>query len=245
MMKEKKGPPIVLSVVMPAYNEETNIAAVIDEHVAVLRSLAGAIFDWEIVCLDDASTDKTEAVLHAVAKRIRKLRVITHEVNKGIFASFTDVQNAAEGTHIYSTASDGQWPATNIIGMLNTIKTDGSDLVVAVRTNRREVYGLWRLFVSAGFNLLPRILFGIKTEDAGSVKLGRREVFQLDLISHSPFGEAERIIRANREGYRVSYYPIQFTPRLAGKMSGAKLTNVFGALRDCIRCVIAYGLGQR
>ena len=115
-------------------------------------------------------------------------------------------------------------------------------LQVPVRTNRRDIYGPWRLLVSTGFNLLPRILFGINTEDAGGVKLGRREIFRFDLISQSPFGEAERIIRAKRDGYLVSYHPIQFTPRLAGKMSGAKLTNVFGSLRDCFRCVKTYGL---
>ena len=233
-----------LSVVMPSYNEESNIEAVINEHVGVLRSLEDEISKWEIVCLDDASTDRTAEILDAISGRNTNIRVIRHERNMGIFASFTNVQNAGEGTHIYSTASDGQWPASNIVGMLDAMKNHNADLVVAVRTNRKQVYGPWRLLVSTGFNLLPRILFGINTEDAGGVKLGRREVFRFNLISRSPFGEAERIIRARREGLRVIYYPIEFTPRLAGKMSGAKLSYIVGSLRDCFRCVVAYGLGR-
>jgi hypothetical protein len=81
------------------------------------------------------------------------------------------------------------------------------------------------------------MLFGLVTRDAGSIKLGAREVFTCDVISRSPFAEAERIIRAHRRGYRVEFVPINFLPRTHGKAKGATLPNLIASLRDCLRLV--------
>ncbi len=230
---------MILSVVLPAYNEQATIEPVILEHARVLAGLNGPLHDWEILCLDDASTDGTLARLRELEQRIPRLRVLAHERNQGIFQSFHDLFAAARGTHIYLTAADGQWPAANLLRLLLEIQR-GADLAVGVRPNRREVYSLQRRAVSCMFNLMPRLLFGVKTEDAGSVKLGLREIFNFQLISRSPFAEAERIIRARLEGYRVAFAPIQFLRRPAGKQRGASWRNVRRSLADCIRCYTAY-----
>ncbi len=230
---------------MPAYNEEATIERVVFEHREVLSSVRDLIDDWEIVCLDDASTDRTLQVLQSLAARDNKIRVIRHPRNKGIYESFGDLFRDAKGTHIYMTASDGQWPAANIRRMLDPVLSSRSDLVVGVRANRGEVYGVWRYIVSSVFNLLPRIFFGVDTEDAGSVKLGKREIFNFELVSRSPFAEAERIIRARRENCRVDFVSITFTPRTSGKMSGAKWKNLTASGRDFLRCILKYGVFKR
>lgn len=230
---------MILSVVLPAYNEQASIEQVILDHARVLSGLNGHLDDWEIVCLDDASTDGTLARLRELEQRIPRLRVLTHETNQGIFQSFDDLFAAARGTHIYLTASDGQWPAANLPRLLIEIAR-GADLAVGVRLNRAEIYSPQRRAVSWMFNLMPRLLFGVKTEDAGSVKLGLREIFTFDLISRSPFAEAERIIRAGREGYRVAFAPIQFLRRSAGKERGASWRNIRRSFADCLRCYSAY-----
>lgn len=234
-----------LSVVMPAYNEEANIEAVILDHVRALEVLRDTIRNWEIVCLDDASTDNTHAILERLAKRVPGLRVLRHTSNEGIYRAFADVQNAALGDYIYATGSDGQWPARNLITMWETLQSSNADLVVGVRHNRREIYGPWRLLVSRLFNLLPVVLFGVKTMDAGSIKLGRRNHFQTALLSRSPFVEAERIIRTKRMNQTVEFVPIECTARSAGKATGARWDYIVGSLRDCMRCLVRYGLRQQ
>jgi len=234
---------MVLSVVLPAYNEQSSIEEVVLEHHRVLCSLGSRLSDWEIVCLDDASTDSTPAILKKLAANVPRLRVLKHEKNQGIFASFRDLFSSARGTHVYLTASDGQWPAANLVTMLAELEA-GADLVVGVRPNRSEIYSASRRTISFLFNLLPRIFFGVKTSDAGSIKLGVREVFRFDLISRSPFVEAERIILARRRGYRVAFVPIQFLSRTAGKERGASWRNVRGSLIDCFRCLNFYGFGM-
>ena len=231
---------MVLSVVLPAYNEQGTIEQVILEHYRVLSALGTRLEDWEILCLDDASTDATPAILKKLAASVPKLRVLTHASNQGIFASFRDLFASARGTHIYLTASDGQWPASNLLNMLSALEAN-ADLVVGVRPNRAEIYSAGRRVVSFLFNLLPRIFFGVETSDAGSIKLGVRAVFKFDLISRSPFVEAERIILARRRGYHVAFVPIQFLSRTAGKERGASWRNIRQSLVDCFRCVNFYG----
>ena len=230
----------LLSVVMPAYNEEASIERVILEHVACLERRRDLVPAWEIVCVDDGSRDRTADVLRALNEREPRVQVVRHETNKGIYAAFTRCYREARGTHIYATGSDGQWPAENLEPMLEHLLA-GADLVVGVRNNRREVYTVARRILSFGFNMLPRVLFGVTVQDAGSVKLGRREIFLFDLTSTSPFFEAERIIRASREGYQIDFVPIRFMVRSGGKASGSSWKNIRASVRDLFRCLAVYG----
>jgi glycosyltransferase involved in cell wall biosynthesis len=228
---------VSLSVVMPAYNEETAIERVILEHVAVLKRMGLALAAWEIVCVDDGSTDRTPEIMAEVQRAEPRVRVV-RQPNQGIFGAFSRAYREARGSHIYSTGSDGQWPAENLLKMFASLQT-GADLVIGVRMNRREVYTPARRLISKAFNVLPRVLLGVRVEDAGSVKLGVREVFQIDLISRSPFVEAERIVRAHRAGYKVDFVPIQFLTRLGGKEKGASWKNISTSAVDLLRCLKA------
>jgi hypothetical protein len=104
-----------------------------------------------------------------------------------------------------------------------------------------EVYTPARRVISKAFNLLPRILFGARVEDAGSNKLGVREVFEYQLISRSVFFEAERIILAHRRGRRVEFVPIRFLSRTQGKAMGASWKNLRNSILDLLRCLWKYG----
>jgi dolichol-phosphate mannosyltransferase len=230
-----------LSVVMPAYNEQGSIRRVVLEHAAVLERLQGAAPEWEIVVVDDASSDETALILENLRERVPRLRVVRHERNQGIYATFSRCYAEARGSHVYSTGSDGQWPAENLALLMDCLLA-GADLVIGVRRNRRDVYSVPRRIVSFGFNALPKLLFGVAVQDAGSVKLGLRRAFEFDLVSRSPFFEAERIIRARRSGLKVGFVPIDFLSRSGGKAGGASWRNISSSLRDVLRCVRTYGL---
>jgi glycosyltransferase involved in cell wall biosynthesis len=235
---------LFLSVAMGAFNEESSIEAVIVEHVGMLRALEPPFSNWEIVCVDDGSTDATPQILDRLQTRFPELRVIRHPTNQGIAATQTHLYRQIRGTHIYFTGSDGQWPPENLPRMLRHV-LEGADLVVGVRENRREVYNLRRQFVSLAFNVLPRLFLGVKTGDAGSVKLGRRELFTLPLVSRSPFADAERIFQAHRSGYRVDFLPIRFEKRSGGKSKGANWSNVVSSTGDLFRCCFVYKLAPQ
>jgi glycosyltransferase involved in cell wall biosynthesis len=232
---------MVLSVVMPVYNEEAVIERVIREHLDLLSSLQDTIDRWEILCLDDGSVDRTPEILEAMARHEPRIRVVRHPRNMGISVSLKDLYTLAVGTYVYVTGSDGQWPASNLTVLLKEQRESGADFVIGVRSNRREVYSFKRQLVSNLFNLLPRMLFGVKTGDAGSNKLGRSEIFRAPIVSQSPFAEAERILRASLEGYRVSFAAIEFLPRTSGRTTGASWKHLLASLRDVLRCLRTYG----
>jgi len=238
-MEGKVLPVRMLSVIMPVYNEQAMIERVVLDHVEAAHQLGDSVQAWEIVCVDDGSQDRTPEILRDLQQRVPELRVIRQE-NQGIFGAFTRAYQEARGSHIFATGSDGQWPAGNLELLLRPALS-GADLVVGVRSNRREVYTLARRLISMAFNLLPRLLFGVRVEDAGSVKLGVREVFEYPLISRSVFFEAERIILAQRAGRRVEFVPIRFLPRAQGQALGASWKNLRASVVDLARCLWRYG----
>jgi glycosyltransferase involved in cell wall biosynthesis len=234
----------LLSVAMPAYNEQACIEAVVLDHLRVLQSLCAA-GEWELLCLDDGSDDGTLAILQALAAEHPGVRVERHERNLGLFESMTDAARLARGRYVYLTASDGQWPADNLARLLSALRQENADVAVAVRDNRASIYTAWRRVVSFFFRLLPRVLFGVDTLDPGSVKLAAREIFAYDLVSRSPFAEAERLIVARARGLKVVAVPALFSHRAGGRASGARWCNITSSLRDVVRCLRRYGLRCR
>ena len=88
----------------------------------------------------------------------------------------------------------------------------------------------------AFFNLLPALLFGVRTYDAGSIKLFRREVLDIPVLSRGPFREAERIIRAHDQKFRVGVVDVDHFSRHGGKAGGARFGLIAQSVRDRMRC---------
>jgi glycosyltransferase involved in cell wall biosynthesis len=219
-----------LSVVMPVYNEEEALANTLEEAVA---ALSDAAFCYEIVIVDDASTDDSGQILEQWRRRYPEIiRVVRHESNRGIAAACQTLFREARGVYVFLNASDGQWKTAECLRMMEI--RDRYDLVIGVR--KQKHYTLWRKAVSGAFNLLPRLCFGVPTYDAGSIKLYKAEVLTIPLISRGVFGEAERIIRAERRGYRVGTIEVDHFSRTGGLATGARLSVVAVAVADLLRC---------
>jgi hypothetical protein len=108
------------------------------------------------------------------------------------------------------------------------------DVIIASRI--KKPYGYNRLLISWFFNFLPKLFFGVKTFDAGAVKLLRREIIEkLPIISTTPFSEAERLIRSVRAGYRVTEFPVAVEFRKTGKSSAIKWSVLRCTLIDVFR----------
>jgi glycosyltransferase involved in cell wall biosynthesis len=223
--------PPELSVVMPVYNEERALPEVLDE---ALRVLAGAPFGFEFVLVDDASTDSSPAILRAFQQQHPQfsIRILRHERNRGIAAACETLFTAARGRYVFLNASDGQCRTAECLRMMEL--RGRYDLVIGKRVEKH--YTLCRAAISRAFNLLPWLLFGVPTHDAGSIKLVRRELLQIPLASRGPFREAERIIRARRRGYRIGMVTVDNQPRRNGEARGARWGLVGQAVLDLLRC---------
>ncbi len=218
-----------LSVCFPAYNEEPTVETVLEEAHALLSESG---LDYEILICDDGSTDRTGEIINGLANRLPNFGVLYHPTNRGIRETVEHLYHEASKDLIFINATDRQWE-TRIVFELLAMANDW-DIIVTSR--KRKPYTPLRQLVSLLFNLVPRVVFGVETFDAGSVKLVRREIIQrFPLVSRSPFSEAERIIRATRGGYRVTQYPVEVSPRAAGKARGANVNVVLAAAADVIR----------
>jgi glycosyltransferase involved in cell wall biosynthesis len=218
-----------VSVCFPAYNEEATVAGVLDEAAA---ALAEAGIDHEILVCDDGSTDGTGAIIDEIAARTPVMRAIHHERNQGIRETFEHLYREASKEFVFLNSTDRQWDTRVLFDLLPL--TREWDIIVASRLDKH--YGLARRVVSSGFNLIPRVMFGLRVRDAGAVKLVRREIIErLPLVSRSPFSEAERLVRARRAGYRITERPTETAPRRAGRARGVNRGLVLQALADVPR----------
>jgi glycosyltransferase involved in cell wall biosynthesis len=220
-----------LSIVMPVYNEEGALPEVLAEAAAVA---ARAPFDVEVVVVDDASTDGSLQLLHDWQARHPELtfRILRHESNRGIAGACTTLFAAARGEYVFLNGADGQCRSADALHMMGL--RDRYDIVVG---RRRDKHYTWRrALISKAFNLLPWLLFGVRTYDAGTIKLVRADLLRIGLLSRSPFAEAERIIRASRRGCRVGWTWVDNRPRRSGKAGGARWSLVAQSLRDALRC---------
>jgi glycosyltransferase involved in cell wall biosynthesis len=218
-----------VSVCFPAYNEEATIAGVLEEAEAMLTA---AGLDYEILVCDDGSRDRTGAIVDGIAARLPRLRAMHHPQNRGIYETFEHLYREATREFVFLNSTDRQWDTRILLDMLPL--TAEWDVVIASR--RAKHYGWLRTAISGGFNLVPRLLFGVRTEDAGAVKLVRREIIErCQLVSRSPFSEAERLVRAARAGYRITTRPVTTAPRRAGRSRGVSPALVVDSLRDVAR----------
>ena len=218
-----------VSVCFPAYNEEATIRGVLEEAHDLL---AGSGLDYEILVCNDGSTDATARIIDEVAARVPRMRIIHHPRNRGIHDTFEHLYHEAGKEFVFLNSTDRQWETRVLFDLLPL--TREFDIVLAVR--ERKHYGFVRAVVSWGFNIMPRLLFGLRTSDAGAVKLVKREIIQrFPLVSRSPFSEAERLIRASRAGYRIAQRPTATVARQSGRARGLSRNLVLQSLRDVPR----------
>jgi glycosyltransferase involved in cell wall biosynthesis len=218
-----------LSFCLAAYNEEGNVAAAIEEAIAVGR---GGGYDFEVLVCDDGSVDGTAAIVAELARKYPEVRLVRHERNRGIIEAFETLYYNASKDYCFINGTDLQVPMLAVELLFPLLSR--CDIVVGHRRDKH--YNFWRQMVSEIFNLLPPLLFRTATYDAGTVKLWPRALVQSQRwVSRSPFREAERLIRASRAGYRILPVFIPHSIRIAGQGQGAKPSLVVAAVVDVIR----------
>jgi glycosyltransferase involved in cell wall biosynthesis len=208
---------IALSVVVPVKDEAGNVAPLARE---IAAALAGQ--DHEILFVDDGSSDGTAVALTALKSEIPQLRVLSHGRNLGQSRSIRSGVQAARGDIIITLDGDGQNDPADIPKLLAALVPDVA-MVSGVRVKRQDTAS--RRLASRLGNRFRSALLGDGATDTGcGLKAFRRSVF-LDLPY---FDHLHRFLIAlvQREGWKVTYVPVNHRPRLTGT---SKYTN-FGRL---------------
>ena len=229
-----------LSVVIPAYNEESTVGGVIKAHVDLGRKLADQI---EVIVCDDGSTDGTPAAIAGVASDRPEVRILHNERNAGIPATMKRLYAAASGEWVYFTPADGQVPATALQRMWEA--REGMALVVGGRVPRRDPR--LRVLIAELYSTGLRWIFRLPVKDIDSVKLyWGDDLRSLTVSSRSNFFEAEMLITLCRRGRPVTEVTVEHRPRVAGVPKGVTPASAALALWELARFMISdFARGRR
>lgn len=202
-----------LSVVVPVHNEADNIEPLVAEIESALKSLR----DHEIIYVDDGSTDDTQAVLLALAKRNPRLRVLRHQSCCGQSTALLSGIRAARGKIIATLDGDGQNDPADIPKLHAALKaaagSEALSMVAGYRAKRQDTD--WRRFSSKVANAVRGSLLRDHTPDTGcGLKVFPREVF----LALPYFDHMHRFLPAlvQRAGGRVQSVEVNHRPRLRG-----------------------------
>lgn len=203
-----------ISVVLPAFNEEENIAIAIE---SIHRYLQKRFSKFEIVVVNDGSYDETSRIVKNLAKSKKNIVLVNHKVNRGYGAALRSGFNKANHDLIFYTDSDNQYNIKDLDKLLPLIKN--YDIVAGYRLNRQDP--LMRIFIGYVYNLFITLLFnlGIKDIDC-SFKLYKKEALdKIRLKSSSIFIDAEVLIKARKADFKVAQVGVNHFPRTQGKTS--------------------------
>ncbi|HRZ42817.1 MAG TPA: glycosyltransferase family 2 protein [Bacteroidales bacterium] len=214
----------LLSIVIIAYNEETNAALLIRQILNLLNDT-----DFEVVFVDDGSTDNTLAEVREIADS--RLQIIEFKRNFGQSAALSAGIEYARGAFIVTMDADLQNDPADILPMLEKIQQGNHDLVAGIRKNRKDGFFLRRL-PSLMANAIIRRSTGIRIRDYGcTLKIFRSELAQ----NLSIYGELHRFIPvlASLEGASISQMEVQHHARIHGK-SKYGLNRSFKVISDLL-----------
>lgn len=200
-----------LSVVIPVYNEEENLEQLHREFSEVLKAVGRP---YELILVDDGSTDRSFEVLTAIHARDPHVRVIQFRRNFGQTAGFAAGFAAARGALIITADADLQNDPRDIPNLLAEIDK-GADIACGWRKDRKDKF-LTRRVPSTVANKLISSITGVKLNDYGcSLKVFRAEVIKPVRLS----GEMHRFLPAlaSEVGVRVVEIPVSHRARVHGK----------------------------
>ncbi|MCZ6622873.1 MAG: glycosyltransferase family 2 protein [Deltaproteobacteria bacterium] len=216
-----------LSIIIPVYNEEESLEPLIQETSSVLKSLGKS---YEIILVDDGSTDGTYPILSRLHKNESRLKVLRLKRNFGQTAAFAAGLAYAQGEVIVAMDGDGQNDPKDIPGLINKLD-EGFDLVSGWRHPRQDP--LWsRRIPSRIANGLISWLTQVKLHDYGcTLKAIRREIAK-DL---KLYGEMHRFIPAiaYERGARIAEVKVHHRKRQFGK-SKYGITRTFRVMLDLL-----------
>jgi glycosyltransferase involved in cell wall biosynthesis len=219
-----------LSVILPAFNEEANIRAVVED---AYRSIPRFASIFEIIVVNDGSKDRTGEICDRMAEEFSDVRIVHHPRNRGYGAALKSGIERARYDLIFFTDADGQFDLKEVAALLE--QADAYDIVAGYRARRQDPPH--RLLFAWGWNILVRLVLGVRIRDIDcAFKVFNRRVFdKVQIQCVGAMVNTEIFAQAARFGMTVKELRVNHFPRRHGKPTGGNVAVIRKAFRELIR----------
>jgi glycosyltransferase involved in cell wall biosynthesis len=219
-----------ISLFLPAFNEEGNIARMVDSGVKALSELCDV---FEVIIVNDGSHDATGRIADELAGKNDRIRVVHHNINRGYGAALRSGYAAARFDYVFFTDSDGQFEVGELKEFIPYIAE--YPIVTGYRIERRDPF--IRTLNARGWNLINRLLFGIRVKDINcAFKCVQKGVFEkIHLTTDGAMINAELYAKALAHGLKIKEIGVNHYPRRVGKQTGANIWVIARAFIELLR----------
>jgi glycosyltransferase involved in cell wall biosynthesis len=219
-----------VSIVLPCFNEAPNVADAVRAAIVAAETHAA---DFEVIVVDDGSTDATAQIAARLADADRRVRLVMHPSNRGYGGALRTGLRAARMPWVLLTDADLQFDLREL-GAFVPLASE-ADLIAGWRIARQDP--AHRRLNAAAWNWLMRRRFDLPVRDVDcAFKLVRRDLLEeIALTSGGAMISTELVVRAVAAGAVVREVGVRHLPRMAGEQSGASPRVVIKAFRELAR----------
>lgn len=202
-----------ISVFFPAFNDEATIAGLVRDALDVLPQLTG---DYEVIVVNDGSSDRTGAILDEMANSLSNFKVVHHSKNRGYGAALRTGFETATKNLVFYTDGDGQYDVREILS-LHPLLTEHIDVVNGYKKNRADKFH--RIVIGKLYSRTARLLFNlpIRDVDCDFRLIRRKKIESADLEFSSGVICVEIVRKLAENGGAFAEVPVNHYPRRHGR----------------------------
>lgn len=214
-----------VSVFFPAYNDEGSIGVMVNKALAILPRFAD---DYEVIVVNDGSSDGTAALLDELARQNSAVRVIHHPRNRGYGGALRTGFLSATKDLVFYTDGDGQYDVDELAKLIPLMPNLDAEVDVVNGYKIKRSDAKRRVVLGAMYKMLARLFFRLPIRDVDcDFRLMRREAIQsIDLVSTSGVVCTEMIYKLHRNGCRFIETPVHHYSRMHGQSQFFTLRRV-------------------
>ena len=213
MKREKEGRQLPsISAVFPAYNDGGTIASMV---AAAWIALNQVTDDYEIIVVNDGSSDYTATMLNEISVRYPELQVITHPSNQGYGAALRTGFSATSKDWVFYTDGDSQYNPLELVNLVRALR-EGVDVVNGYKLTRNDSW--MRIVIGRAYHYFVKFLFGIRIRDVDcDFRLIPRHILEeIELKSVSGAICLELVKKIEDAGYVFAEVPVNHYSRKYG-----------------------------
>jgi dolichol-phosphate mannosyltransferase len=228
MSKTRKSSHSV-SFVIPALNEESVLESVVRD---IWATVDGLLDTYELILIDDGSTDRTGQIMDALASELRHVRVVHNQTNIGLGASYQRGVSESTLDYVMLLCGDGGLPASSLPPIIEKIGV--ADMVVPYMVNLRQVRTPVRFVISKAYTTLLNLLFGHRVRYYNGLAVHRRALLNQINVTSTGFGfQAEIILKLLKSGYSITEVGVHAAEH-SERSRAFRLKNVFDVAKTVL-----------